>query len=68
MDSRIFYDSNLYVKSEDGDLLLLVIYVAYVIIACSEVRAIAKVKSELYSAVDMKDLGLLHYCLGVKVW
>jgi hypothetical protein len=65
---RSFSDSNLYIKSEDGDVVILVIYVDDIIITGSEVGAITKVKSELCSAFDMTDLGLLHYCLGVEVW
>ena len=60
------YNSN--VKSEDGDMVLLVIYLDDIIVIVSEVREITMVNSELCYAFDMIDLGLLHYCLGVEVW
>jgi hypothetical protein len=64
---RCPFDSNLYVKSKNGDVVILVIYVDDIIITGSKVGAIAKVKSKLCLAFDMTDLGLLHYCLGVEV-
>lgn len=61
-----FSDSNIYIKSKDGDAVILMIYVDGIIITESEVKAITKVKSELYSAFDMIDLGLEDYCSGVQ--
>jgi len=62
-----FYDFNLYVKRDDGDVVLLVIYVDDIIITSSKARPITKVKSKLCSTFDTTDLDLLHYCLGVEV-
>lgn len=60
-----FFDSNLYVKSEDGNVVLLVIYADDIIIVSGEVGLITKVKFELCSTFDVTDLGLLHYYLVV---
>jgi hypothetical protein len=61
-------DPNLYIKSMDGDVVILVIYVDDIIITGSKAGAIAKVKSNLCLSFDMINLGLLHYCIGVEVW
>jgi hypothetical protein len=61
------------VKSENGDPMVLVIYVHNIIIIGSKAKAIAKVKYNPWVkynpclTFDMTDLSLLHYCLGVEV-
>ncbi|XP_059070582.1 uncharacterized mitochondrial protein AtMg00810-like [Cryptomeria japonica] len=60
-------DSNLYVKTTGGDILLLVIYVDDLIITSRSSLLIEHIKQSLCQSFDMTDLGLLHYCLGVEV-
>ncbi|KAH9319651.1 hypothetical protein KI387_021420, partial [Taxus chinensis] len=61
-------DPNLYVKSNDDDIVILIVYVDDLAIIGSGDAAIHKVKSDLCAAFDMTDLGLLHYFLGVEFW
>jgi hypothetical protein len=49
-------------------LVIVVVYVDDIIITGSEVAKIWKVKSDLCSAFDITDSGLLYYCLGVEFW
>lgn len=46
-------DPTLYIKSVEGDVVILVIYVDAVIIIGGEVGAIAKIKLDLCSTFDM---------------
>lgn len=61
-------DSNLYIKTTDSDIILLVIYVNDLIITSSSASLIQGIKQSLCQSFDMTDLGLMHYCLGVEVW
>ncbi|KAH9291933.1 hypothetical protein KI387_042879, partial [Taxus chinensis] len=65
---RSHSDPNLYVKSTNDDIVILIVYVDDLAITGSGDAAIHKVKSDLCTAFDMTDLGLLHYCLGVEFW
>jgi hypothetical protein len=60
-------DPNLYYKVVDGDLFLLVLYVDDLFLMEAE-RLIVGCKRELASEFEMKDLGLMHYFLGLEVW
>ena len=60
---------NLYVKKdEDGNIALISFYVDYLIITRSVDGVITSIKEQLFQVLDMKDLGQLHYCLGLEVW
>lgn len=59
-------DSNLYFKVINGEALILILYVDDLLIT-GEDHLIIKCK-ELASEFEMKDLGLLHYFLGLEVW
>ena len=61
-------DSNLYIKTIDSDIILLVIYVDDLIIAGNSTSLIQGIKQNLCQFFDMTDLGLMHYCLTVEVW
>ena len=65
---RTSLDSNLYIKTTDSDIILLVIYVDDLIITGSSTSLIQGIKQNLCQSFDMTDLGLMHYCLGVEVW
>lgn len=60
-------DSNLYFKVINGEALILILYVDDLLIT-REDHLISKCKKELASKFEMKDLGLLHYFLGLEVW
>jgi hypothetical protein len=60
-------DPNLYYKVEDGFPLILVLYVDDLFLTGDE-KLIDGCKRELTSEFEMKDLGLMHYFLGLEVW
>jgi hypothetical protein len=60
-------DPNLYYKVEDGFSLILVMYVDDMFLIGDE-KLIVGCKRELTSKFEMKDLGLMHYFLGLEVW
>ena len=60
-------DSNLYYKVEDGDLVLLLLYVDDLFVTGMD-GLIADTKRKLATEFEMKDLGMMHYFLGMEVW
>ena len=60
-------DPNLYYKVVDGDPFILVLYVDDLFLTRSK-RLIVECERELASKFEMKDLGLMHYFLGLEVW
>eukprot|EP00253_Pinus_taeda_P014328 PITA_14328 len=60
-------DPNLYFKVEDDNPLILVLYVDDLFLTGAN-PLIHKCKRELASKFEMKDLGLMHYFLGLEVW
>eukprot|EP00253_Pinus_taeda_P027161 PITA_27161 len=60
-------DPNLSFKVEDNNPLILVLYVDDLFLTGAE-PLIHKCKRELASEFEMKDLGLMHYFLGLEVW
>ena len=59
-------DPNLYFKINGDAMIILVLYVDYLLMTGEE-HLISKCKQELTTEFDMKDLGLLHYFLGLEV-
>eukprot|EP00253_Pinus_taeda_P034657 PITA_34657 len=59
-------DANLYIKHTGDDILFVVVYVDDLIITGSSTHLIHGIKQDLRNTFDMTDLGLLHYCLGLK--
>jgi len=59
-------DLNLYFKVENDKPLILVLYVDNLFLTCAE-PLIHKCKRELGSKFEMKDLGSMHYFLGLEV-
>ena len=59
-------DPCLYVASE-GEPFIIVVYVDDILLTGKSDRRITKVKKELASPFNMKDMGELQYFLGVKV-
>jgi hypothetical protein len=60
-------DPNLYIKVIQNHPVLLVLYVDDLFLTGEE-DLIAQTKRELSKEFEMKDLGLMHYFLGLEVW
>ena len=60
-------DSNLYFIVIGEEPLILVLYVDGLVITGVE-RLIEGCKRDLPSEFEMKDIGLMHYFLGLEVW
>ena len=60
-------DSNLYFKVVENHPLILVLYVDDLFLTSAE-HQIARCKREFMFEFKMKNLGLMHYFLGVEVW
>jgi hypothetical protein len=60
-------DPNLYYHIDDNECLILVLYVDEIFLIDSE-RLIVECKQALTTKFEMKDLGLMHYFLGLEVW
>jgi hypothetical protein len=60
-------DSNLYQIVVEGKLLIIVFYVDDLILMSDE-QLIHSCKDDFAKEFKMKDLGLLHYFLGLEIW
>ena len=60
-------DSNLYYKVEEGNPMILLLYVDDLFVT-GENGLIDDTKRKLVAELKMKDLGMLHYFLGMEVW
>ena len=60
-------DSNLYYKVEDGKPVILLLYVDDLFVRGMD-GLIAHTKRKLAAEVEMEDLGMMHYFLGMEVW
>jgi hypothetical protein len=60
-------DANLYFILVGEDPLILVLYIDDLFLASAE-ELIAGCKANLASELEMKDIGLMHYFLGLEVW
>jgi hypothetical protein len=60
-------DPNLYLIQVGEDPLILVLYVVDLFLTGEE-KLIASCKRNLASEFEMKDIGLMHYFLGLEVW
>ena len=59
--------SNLYYKVEGDGLMILLLYVDDLFFI-GEYRPINECKKKLAAEFEMKDLGMMHYFLGLEVW
>jgi hypothetical protein len=60
-------DSNLYFKVMNDEVVILSLYVDDLFLTGEE-KPITECKKKLASEFEMKDLGLMHYFLGLEVW
>ena len=60
-------DLNLYIKVLKGEPLIILLYVDDLLFIGVEGQ-IEECKKQLTTKFDMKDLGLMHYYLGLEVW
>ena len=60
-------DSNLYYKVEEGNPVILLLYVDDLFVT-GEYGLITDTKRKLVAEFEMKDLGMMHYFLGMEVW
>ena len=58
---------NLYYKVVDGDQLILLLYVDHLFLTSDE-KLILDSKRKLAAEVEIKDLGMMHYIVGLEVW
>lgn len=65
--SRCHSDSNVYTKKVNDHLIILFLYVDDLILTSSDPKLIHHVKLSLKQQFEMKDLGHLHYFLGLQV-
>ncbi|KAI3664859.1 hypothetical protein L6452_43468 [Arctium lappa] len=61
------YDSGLFTRTTEAGTILLLLYVDDMIITGSDSTGITNLKTSLSSCFEMKDLGSLHYFLGLEV-
>ena len=59
-------DYNLYYKVVEGDMLIMVLYMDELFLTRAE-RLVTWCKKKLLSEFEMKDLGLMHFFLGVEI-
>jgi len=64
---RSNYDSCVYLKIVDGSAIYLLLYVDDMLIAAKDKSEIAKLKAQLSSEFDMKDLGAAKKILGMEI-
>ena len=60
-------DANLYHIIVDGKLLIIVLYVDDLILTGDD-ELIKSCKKDIEREFEMKDMGLMHYFLGMEVW
>lgn len=56
----------IYVYKEGEDIVLVAIYVDDLMVASNNPRKLRQLKTELSKSFEMKDLGLLNFCLGIE--
>ena len=60
-------DPKIYFKVLDDELVILLLYVDDLFLIGNE-KQISKCKKKLIAEFEMKDLGLIHYFLGLEEW
>ena len=60
-------DPCIFVNGEEADLTIVAVYVDDLIVIAKTPETIKKIKESLAAHFKMKDLGKLHYCLGISI-
>lgn len=60
-------DPNIYIKVENDEPVIILLYVDDLLLTGNG-EIIQECKKTLAAEFDMKDLGLMHYYLGLEVW
>ena len=60
-------EPTLYIKAADGNVLIVVLYVDDLIFTGNDKALIGEFKEAMKSEIEMIDLGLLKYFLGIEV-
>ena len=60
-------DPCIFVTGEEADLTIVAVYVDDLIVIAKTPETIKKIKESLAARFKMKDLGKLHYCLGISI-
>ena len=60
-------DQNLYLKQNDGHIIIIFLYVEELLITGSTIASISAIKTALHNAFEMSDLGLLKQFLGLEI-
>ena len=60
-------DPNIYLKVVEDEPVILLLYVDDLFLTGKE-KQIMESKKKLAEEFEMKDLGLMHYLRGLKVW
>nr|GEU33305.1 hypothetical protein [Tanacetum cinerariifolium] len=64
---RCALEYSVYTKKEEGNFLIVGVYVDDLLVTCSCDRSIQNFKKEMNSKFEISDLGLLTYYLGIEV-
>jgi hypothetical protein len=59
-------DPCVYINKEDGNIVIVVIYVDDLMVASDNPKKLQRLKSELSKSIEMKELGPLSFCLGIE--
>jgi hypothetical protein len=60
-------DHTLFYKNHQGRIVILIVYVDDIIITGNDEREMVQLKKDLARSFEVKDLGHLHYFLGIEV-
>jgi hypothetical protein len=60
-------DPCMYYRDRGGEEVYVAVFVDDLVIAGSSLEAVNEFKSEMKSRFNMKDIGLLNYCLGIEI-
>ena len=60
-------DPCIFISGEEANLTIIAVYVDDLIIITKTPEAMKKIKESLAARFKMKDLGKLHYCLGISI-
>ena len=60
-------DPCIFVRSEGTDLTIIAVYIDNFIIITKTLEKMRWIKDSLATCFKMKDLGKLHYCLGITI-